>query len=182
MKQRPSLPHRSRGVVLMGLVVLLALGGVAVTQFAESAATARQREREAELLWVGQQYRQAIESYYRASPGLNKHLPVSFDELLRDPRFPQPVRHLRRLYSDPMQPEAPWGLLRRGSQIIGVYSQSEGVPLRRTGFAAGSESFEGAGQYSDWRFMFVPRAAPGPAGPAPTRPTASSVSTTPASP
>ena len=100
----------------MGLVVLLALGGVAVTQFAETAATARQREREAELLWVGQQYRQAIESYYRASPGLNKHLPVSFDELLRDPRFPQPVRHLRRLYPDPMQPEAPWGLLRRGSQ------------------------------------------------------------------
>jgi type II secretory pathway pseudopilin PulG len=180
MKQHPA--QRSRGVVLMGLVVLLALGGVAVAQFAESAATVRQRELEAELLWVGQQYRQAIESYYRASPGLNKHLPVSFDELLRDPRFPQPVRHLRRLYSDPIQPEVPWGTLRRGNQIIGVYSQSGDAPLRRTGFAAGLESFEGAGQYSDWRFMFVPRATPGPAVPAAPRPPASSVSTTSASP
>lgn len=182
MKRPLRLRQRSRGVVLMGLVVLLALGGVAVTQFAESAATVRQREREAELLWVGQQYRQALESYYRASPGLNKHLPVSFDELLRDSRFPQPVRHLRRLYPDPMQPEVPWGTLRRGSQIIGVYSQSDGAPLRRTGFAAGLESFEGTSQYSDWRFMFVPRTAPGPAVPAVPRPTASSVSTTSASP
>ena len=177
MKRAPQLHKRSRGVVLMGLVVLLALGGVAATQFAESAATATQREREAELLWVGQQYRQALESYYRASPGLAKHLPVSFDELLRDARFLQPVRHLRRLYPDPMHPEVPWGTLRRGSQIIGVYSQSGAEPLRRTGFAAGLESFEGANQYSDWRFMFVPRTAPGPAVPAPPRPPAPSVST-----
>lgn len=150
--------HSNRGVVLMGLVVLLALAGLTVLQFAESAATARQREREAQLLWVGQQYLQALESYHRATPGPVKHLPVSLDELLRDSRFPNPVRHLRRLYPDPLQPEVPWGLMRRGNQIIGVYSQSEAMPLRRTGFARGLESFEGATQYSAWRFLFVPRA------------------------
>lgn len=176
------MAQRARGVVLMGLVVMLALGGLAVANFTEAAASVRQRELEAQLLWVGQQYRQALESYYRASPGPHKHLPVSLEELLRDSRFPQPVRHLRRLYPDPMQPEVPWGALRRGAQIIGVYSQSDGVPLRRTGFAPGLESFEGAGQYADWRFMFVPRAPTSPAGPAPVRPNASSASTTPAMP
>ena len=59
----------ARGVVLMGLVVLLALGGLAAVQFAESAVTARQRERETQLLWVGQQFRSALESYHRATPG-----------------------------------------------------------------------------------------------------------------
>lgn len=149
-----------RGVVLMGLMVLLALAGLALVQFGESAASARQREREAQLLWVGQQYRAALESYYRASPGPVKHLPVSLDELVRDSRFPNPVRHLRRIYPDPLQPDVPWGLVKRGSQIIGVYSRSDAEPLRRTGFAPGLESFEGASQYSAWRFLFIPRAAP----------------------
>jgi type II secretory pathway pseudopilin PulG len=159
----------SRGVVLMGLVVLLALGGLAAVQFAESAATARQRERETQLLWVGQQFRQALESYYRATPGPAKHLPVTMDELLRDTRFPNPVRHLRRLYVDPLQPEVPWGIVKRGNQIIGVYSQSDTAPLRRSGFGSGLESFEGATQYSAWRFMFVPRTAAAPATPVPGR-------------
>ena len=74
--------RRARGVVLMGLVVLLALAGLALLRFGESAATARQRERETQLLWVGQQYMQALESYYRATPGPLKHLPVTMEELV----------------------------------------------------------------------------------------------------
>jgi type II secretory pathway pseudopilin PulG len=81
----------------MGLVVLLALAGLAMLRFGESAATARQRERETQLLWVGQQYMQALESYYRATPGPLKHLPVTMEELVRDTRFPNPVRHLQAL-------------------------------------------------------------------------------------
>lgn len=157
MKPRAS----SRGVVLMGLVVLLALAGLTLLRFGESAATARQREREMQLLWVGQQYMQALESYYRATPGPVKHLPVKMEELLRDSRFPNPVRHLRRLYPDPLQPEVPWGIVKRGNQIIGVYSQSDAATLRRSGFAPGLETFTGVTQYSGWRFLFVPRVAPG---------------------
>lgn len=159
-------PARQRGVVLMGLMVLLALAGLALLQFTESVAGARQREREAQLLWVGMQYQQALESYYRSTPGLVKHLPVSLEELLRDSRFPNPVRHLRKLYPDPLQPDVPWAILKRGNQIIGVYSRSDDAPMRRSGFPAGLESFEGATQYSAWRFLFVPRAANGSA-PAP---------------
>jgi len=177
-----TMPKSSRGVVLMGLVVLLALGGLAAVQFAESATTARQRERETQLLWVGQQFRQALESYYRATPGPVKHLPVALDELVRDTRFPNPVRHLRKVYPDPIQPEVPWGIVKRGSQIIGVYSQADGTPLRRTSFAPGLESFEGATQYSAWRFMFVPRTAAAPATPVPGRAAVSSASPNAATP
>ena len=60
--------RRARGVVLMGLVVLLALAGLALLRFGESAATARQRERETQLLWVGQQYMRRRSSRTTAPP------------------------------------------------------------------------------------------------------------------
>lgn len=149
-----------RGVVLMGLMVLLALGGLAAVSWGESTAVARQRERETQLLWIGQQYRQALESYYLASPGPVKHLPTQLNELVRDSRFPAPVRHLRKLYADPIQPDVPWGLVRRGNQIIGVYSQADGEPLRRHQLGTGMEGMEGATQYAGWRFLYVPRPSP----------------------
>ena len=52
-----------------------------------AAVTARQRERETQLVWVGQQFRAALESYHRATPGPVKHLPVSLDELARLPVY-----------------------------------------------------------------------------------------------
>lgn len=175
-------PMASRGVVLMGLLVMLVLGGLTVLQFAESAAAARQRELETQLIWVGQQYRYALESYYLASPGRVKHLPVTLDELVRDTRFPMPVRHLRRLYSDPLQPDIPWGVLKQGNQVIGVYSQSDGTPSRQVGLGPGLESLDHSAHYSDWRFMFVPRTPSAPGSPTRSRITASSVYSTSVSP
>ena len=118
------------------------------------------------LLDVGDQYRRAIESYWRSSPGTVRSLPTRLEDLVNDMRFPQPRRHLRKLYPDPVQPEVPWALVKRGNQIIGVSSQSDAAPLRRTGFPPGLEAFTGVGQYSGWRFLFIPRAAIG-AAPAP---------------
>jgi type II secretory pathway pseudopilin PulG len=161
---------RQHGVVLLGLVVLLALGGLAAVNYGESAQAARQREKETQLLWVGQQFRWALESYYRATPGPAKHLPVHLEDLLRDNRFPQPVRHLRKLYADPVQPDMPWGLMKRGNQIIGIYSQAEGTPFKTTDLGPGLEAVQGAKSYSDWRFIFVPRTPPAPGSPVAAQP------------
>ena len=66
-----------------------------------------QADREAELLFRGQAYRRAIESYYRA----NGVYPRALEDLLKDPRFPS-KRHIRSLYPDPMGKGQAWLLLR----------------------------------------------------------------------
>ena len=155
--------RRDSGLVLYAVLLLLVLASLGALVGAEVWATAVKREREAQLLFVGEQYRRAIESYWRASPTDAKALPTSFDVLLQDDRFPMPVRHLRRLYPDPIDAKAGWGVVKAGNGILGVYSRSEDIPLKRSGFPSNLLSFEGAATYKQWRFVFqLPR--PGATG------------------
>jgi type II secretory pathway pseudopilin PulG len=140
------------GLVLLGVLLLLALAGLAALVGAEVWATAVKREREEELLFIGDQYRRAIESYWRASPG-PKSLPKSIADLLADDRFPMPVRHLRRAYRDPFNSDGEWGLIKFTNGIMGVYSTSEAVPLKRSGFPDRYVQFEGTDAYKHWRFV-----------------------------
>lgn len=139
------------------LVVLfwLALGSLALTGEALLWSMERQREREEELLFVGDQLRRAIGSYYDASPSEPKRLPPSLDVLLEDARFLPARKHLRRVYADPMTGTRAWGLV-RGSDggVLGVYSTSQRAPLRRTGFAAVDAEFEHKARYADWQFVY----------------------------
>ncbi len=148
---RPARPPR--GAVLLGFLVLLAASGWTVARWGQAAADERQREAEAELLWVGQQYRQAIESYYNATPGGVKKLPVRVEDLLEDKRFPTSRRHLRQAYGDPLRPGEPLQLIIRAEQLVGVRSPAQGLPFRRTGFPNGLEKFSEAGSYAEWEFV-----------------------------
>lgn len=169
-----SAPRKVRGFMLLGFLVLLALGGLSLSTHVQSASTARQRDIELNLLWVGQQYRQAVESYYLATPGPIKQLPVRLEDLVSDPRYPKAVRHIRKLYVDPLAPTQPWGVLRLNGQIIGVYSQAPGEPFRKVDFDPGMEAFNGALSYADWRFIWVPPRQPAANPGAPARKTPSS--------
>jgi type II secretory pathway pseudopilin PulG len=151
---------------LLGALLLLVLAAVAALVGAEVWATTVQREREEQLLFVGEQYRRAIESYYRATPGRAKALPNSLAVLLEDDRFPMPVRHLRRPYPDPLDERAEWGLVKIDNGIAGVYSNSNAAPLKRRGFPARYADFEDARDYKQWRFVFqAPGHAIRPAAP-----------------
>ena len=153
--RRSADPHRPcSGLVLLGVLLLLALAALAALAGGEVWATAVQREREEQLLYAGEQYRRAIESYWRATPGRVKALPGSLAVLLEDDRFPMPVRHLRRLYRDPLDEQAEWGLVKIDSGIAGVYSTSTAKPLKRHGFSARYTHFEDAEDYQHWRFVF----------------------------
>ncbi|NMM08677.1 MAG: type II secretion system protein [Polaromonas sp.] len=151
--------HKEQGVMLLGLLIFLAILGVVMTKTAEVWSTRLAREREQDLLFVGEQYRAAIERYYYATPGPTKALPLTLEDLVKDDRFPQPQHHLRQLYLDPVRGDDTWGVLRQGSRITGVYSLSDQVPLKKAGFAPKYAEFSAAQSYRGWLFIFHPPAA-----------------------
>ncbi len=145
--------RRDAGVVLLALLLALALGGIAMMAAVDVASLTRQRANEQELLFVGDQYREAIRRYYfGAPPGTPRILPASIDDLLEDDRFPTPVHHLRRRYPDPMTASPEWGEVRVGTRLSGVYSLSEKQPVKQQGFTPAYEPFSGKAAYRDWVF------------------------------
>ena len=132
-------------------VVAMMAGGLALA--GEVWHTSAMREKEADLLHVGNEYRKAIERYYVSGP---KQYPKSLADLVKDPRQPGTVRHLRRLYPDPITGKDEWGLVKSNDGgIAGVYSTSEAAPLKTGGFAVRDASFEGKTKYSDWQFIYA---------------------------
>jgi type II secretory pathway pseudopilin PulG len=101
-------PSASAGFTYLWLLFALALGGVALAALGEQELTRQRREREAELRFRGEAIAAAIGRYAEATPVGSLPLPQRLDELLADPRFPKPRRHLRRLYADPFTGEADW--------------------------------------------------------------------------
>lgn len=135
------------------LLVLFALAalGLSLAGTGQMWHTTAQREKEADLLFVGNQYRRAIESYYQQSPGAAKQFPAKLEDLLDDTRFPTPVRHLRQLYRDPMTGSLDWGLVKVGDRIVGVHSRSNGIALK-TSFAQRDAALVGQLRYVAWVF------------------------------
>lgn len=125
--------------------------------------TVQQREKEAELLFIGNQIRAAIASYNARTPGNLRRYPGALEELLKDPRFPTTVRHLRKLYRDPITGTTDWGLIMApGGGIMGVHSQSEAAPLKRADFDVPNRPFEDRAKqlgeklaYKDWQFVYI---------------------------
>ncbi len=135
------------------LLVLFALAAMGVTLAGAGQVwhTTAQRDKEAELLFIGNQFRQAIGAYYAQTPGEVKQYPARLEDLLEDKRFPEPRRHLRQLYRDPMTGSIQWGLVKMGERITGVYSLSEGTAFR-TDFYGRDAVFAGTTHYAQWVF------------------------------
>ena len=148
--------RRQDGFTLLGMLFLVAGLGVAMAALGTVWHTAAQREKERDLLFYGDQYRRAIESFWKIPlpTGTPRRLPQNFAELLEDPRFSDTVRHLRRAYRDPMT-GGEWGLLKGpDGGIVGVYSLSEDEPFKRANFPAAYLQFGEAERYRDWVFRF----------------------------
>ena len=149
------------GAALLVVLFMVVLLGLAASLAGQSLSALMQREREAELLWRGLQYRQAIASYYQGK----KMYPTKLEDLVRDPRFPGVVRHLRRLYNDPMTGQE-WELVKDPAQkLIGVRSTSDLTPFQQAGFPTGLEDLEGKSSYREWEFVFVPAKKTGSSAP-----------------
>lgn len=159
---RRARPPRERGAILLAVLVMVALVAAASQSLLMDTSNQQQRDKEEELLFVGEQYRQAIESYLRTSPNGVRRYPASLEELLSDNRFPQPRHHLRKLFRDPVSPQTEWKLIKLGNSLLGVRSQSTGVPFRKAGFTSTQENFASAQTYADWEFKVATPTLPPP--------------------
>ena len=71
-----------------------------------------------------------------------------------------PVRHLRRLYSDPMT-GGDWGVVEApGGGVMGVYSRSEEAPVKSGNFSVKNQLFTDKRKYEDWKFVHSPPGLP----------------------
>lgn len=142
-----------RGFTYLGLLVLLALQGAALAALGRHVGTAVQRDKEAELLFRGEQIVAAIASYHAAR---EPHTyPASLDDLLSDRRGDTTRHHLRRLWRDPFTGQADWELIRDTAQggaegrLLGVRSRSPAARLRTDGPLAVTD---GPPRVADWHF------------------------------
>lgn len=137
-----------RGFTYLTALLLVAVVTTAAAAAVEAWSHARQREKEAELIWIGSQFKQAIGLYYQRSPGTIKRYPEQLEDLLQDRRFLTTQRYLRRIYADPMTGSANWQLIPGPTGgIMGIHSASIGAPIQKP---------FGASRYDDWRFVYEP--------------------------
>ncbi|TFW09515.1 type II secretion system protein [Oxalobacteraceae bacterium OM1] len=149
--------RREQGFSYVIVIFTVAILTVVSVRALENSLTHEKRDREAELLFVGQAFRNAIRDYYEKSPGSLKSYPASLDALLLDERTSTTRRPLRRIYRDPMTGKAEWGLvLTEDGKVKGVHSLSQAAPMKVGGFPADLASFNGAKSYQDWQFVYQP--------------------------
>jgi type II secretory pathway pseudopilin PulG len=144
---------RSRGFTYLGVLFAVAFMGVTLALIAQIWSTYDRRAKEQQLLFVGSEFRAAIQRYFEASPGPQKQFPASLEDLLRDKRFPDTRRYLRKIYTDPLTGKADWGLVKGvGGVIVGVYSRAPGGPVKIANFR-NEFAFDGKKSYAEWIFV-----------------------------
>jgi type II secretory pathway pseudopilin PulG len=148
---------KQRGFTLLAGLITAGVMAAGLASLATFASHAMQREKEAELLFVGNQYREAIASYF----GKEQTYPGELAVLLEDRRYPMPVRHLRKLYRDPITGSSEWALVKAPEGgIMGVHSKSERPPIKTGNFLTRDRVFGEAKTYADWQFVHAPLASP----------------------
>lgn len=161
------------GALLVGIFIMSLLTSMALPVWHHAA----QREREAELIFRGQQYARAIALWQRQRPG---SVPQDLDTLIEE-------RFLRKRYSDPMTNGGQFRILLQSdlpsisaSQIVntgtssGMSSESTSLnrgPAEEAGGIAGGivgvvstsadtsiSSYNGRNQYDEWFFIYTENA------------------------
>jgi type II secretory pathway pseudopilin PulG len=142
------------GFTYLGILAAVVLMGLLLTAATRVWTLTAQRERETELLFIGDTFRIAIANYYAHG----HRYPNALEDLLIDKRYPVPMRYLRRLYLDPITNEADWQLVPAGEGgFKGVYSPSKLAPIKRRNFAEIDRGFTDTDCYCDWQFIYEPR-------------------------
>lgn len=153
------------GFTYLGLLITLAIIAIASTATIQLGSVVQRRVAEEELLAIGMEFRAALISYANATPPGQPRSPKALQDLLKDPRYPNIRRHLRRLYADPITGKEEWGIvsaLDGSGGIAGVHSLSERKPVKVGNFGSAFLGFEDAVSYQDWKFVAQSHGNPTP--------------------
>lgn len=180
------------GFTYLGILFAVAIMGAVLGATGLVWKTVSQRDKEAELLAIGHEFRRAIGLYYDNTPGTAKQYPKKLEDMLEDKRYPTVRRYLRKVYVDPLTGKKEWGLVPGpAGTVMGVYSLSTARPIKTANFDEADKAFEGATSYQTWVFNHKPTgpvtpavpltgAQPPPTGAAPAPPPTTTVPPPPA--
>lgn len=166
MRRPPAPCRRDRGFTYLSVIIMVAIIGLVAATALKLGATVQRSRAEQQLLVIGAAFSDALQSYADATPAGQPPQPPSLRELLRDPRFPTPRRHLRKIFVDPLTGKAEWGIVYLGGNtgVMAVYSLSEARPVKIGNFPARFQSLAGKRKISEWRFVAGGPGAPGRQG------------------
>ncbi len=101
------------GFTFLAVLVMLFVVAVLLLEAAEPASVVMERQREAELIFRGEAYVEAIRLYQAEHGGT---YPTKLKQLIE--QGPQRHRYIRRLYRNPFDPDGKWGLLAPGVTVL----------------------------------------------------------------
>jgi type II secretory pathway pseudopilin PulG len=153
--------HDQKGAALLIVLVMVVIVGLSSGIAGMSWRSIVQRADEAELFWRGDQYRQAIKSYYEYGAGGSRNptgqYPAKLEDLIKDPRSLARKKHIRQLYIDPVT-DGDWELIKdKSGRITGVRSSSALEPFQQDNFPLEYEEFAGSTSYAAWEFNYLPK-------------------------
>ncbi|AJK44679.1 hypothetical protein BGL_1c01260 [Burkholderia plantarii] len=154
----PGARRGQRGLAYLALLIGIAIIGVVAAGTIQLGALYQRRMAERALLDIGDEFQRALLSYTDNTPVGQPTQPRSLEELVRDPRYPNPVRHLRRIRADPLTGKADWVLVRspNGQTIVGIHSASHEHPIQLRQFPEQFRGFEDKHSYTQWVFVARP--------------------------
>jgi hypothetical protein len=153
-------PARQGGVTYLAVLFFVAASSAMLAATAVIWSHERQRQKEQELIWIGNQFREAIGLYYQRTPGAVKRYPEKLEDLLEDRRYLTTARYLRQVYRDPMTGKAQWGLISApGGGFMGIRSLSQSEAIKTIERQSDGTS-AGAARHSDWIFTYLPPPTP----------------------
>lgn len=154
-------PRRAGGFTYLSLIIVVAIIGMVAATGLKLGGVIQRSLLEEELLHIGAEFSDALQSYADATPAGQPRQPPSLKELLRDPRFPGVRRHLRKIYIDPMTGSAEWGIVYLADKVgvVGVYSLSEAQPVKIGNFPSRFQGFSGKSHLSEWKFTLTGKVA-----------------------
>nr|WP_315484273.1 type II secretion system protein [uncultured Undibacterium sp.] len=149
--------RKETGFTYIGLLILIAILGIIAAASVQVGSIFQRRIAEETLLDIGAEYQRALLSYANATTNGQRSTPQNLNDLIKDPRYPKVIRHLRRIYNDPLTGKNNWGVIRAKDQngfngIIGIYSLSDQTPIKIGNFPQTFTHFTNKSSYQEWIF------------------------------